>query len=139
MAHRAMRRCLLGCALLLCALPVRADLLDTVIGVVAPSYAEYRSAIDCIVDKGTFNEAVAKACAEQAALAQGKQFVASDPKLKSIVDTVLAAKAGNWVRVLELVGTDGLKTVVCSGAVGMGGAVSDLVCGSAFEIVGEGR
>ncbi len=130
----ALRALALGFALLLAALPARADLVDTVLGIVAPDYLEYKTVISCIVDKGTLDDTVAKACVAQAGKEQGKQLVASDPKLKSIVDTVLAANAGQWVRVLEIVGTDGLKTVVCSGAVGVGGAVTSLVCGSAFQV-----
>jgi hypothetical protein len=134
MPHRAMRRAHVALALLLCALPAHANLAKTVIGILAPDYADSLAVIECIVDKGSLNETVAKACVEKAADAQTKKIVASDPKLKSIVDTVLAANAGDWMRVLEIVGTDGLKTVVCSGALGVGGAVSDLVCGSAFEV-----
>lgn len=110
-----------------------ADLIDTVLGIVAPEYAEAKTIIQCIVDKGSFNESVAKTCIEDLAKAQSKKLVASDPKLKSIVDIVFAAKAGEWVQVLELVGTDGLHTVVCS-SVSVGGAVKDLVCGSVFQI-----
>lgn len=123
-----------GIALLFLSLPLRADLLDTVLSILAPDYIEAKEVIACIVNKGSVDEVVAKACIEQYATQQGKQMVANDPKLKSIVDTVIAAKAGQWVRVLEIVGTDGLKTVVCSGAVSVGGAVKDLICGSVFEL-----
>lgn len=116
--------------LLLVPAVARADIIDTVLGIVAPEYAEAKTVIQCIINKGSFNESVAKACIEE----QAKKLVASDPKLKSIVDTVLAAKAGDWVRVVEIVGTDGLKTVVCSGVVSVGGAVKDLVCGAVFQI-----
>jgi hypothetical protein len=134
MLRPTLRRAIPGLAALLCAAPAHADLLGTVIGIVAPDYVEAKVVIECIVDKGSVDEKIAKACIEQVAKAQGKQLVASDPKLKSIVDTALAANAGDWVRVLEIVGTDGLKTVVCSGAVSVGGAVKDLVCGSVFEV-----
>ncbi len=114
--------------------PARADLLDTVLGILAPDYVEAKGVIACVIKQGTFNEAVAKACIEQQAKAQAKKLVPGDPKLKSIVDTVFAAKSGDWVRVVELLGTDGLKTVVCSGAVSVGGPVKDLVCGAAFQV-----
>jgi hypothetical protein len=120
-------------AMLLTPLTARADLIDTVLGIVAPEYAEAKTIIQCIVNKGSFNESVAKTCIEEQAKAQSKKLVASDPKLKSIVDIVFAAKAEEWVQVLELVHTDGLHTVVCS-SVSVGGAVKDLVCGSVFQI-----
>ncbi len=114
--------------------PAHADLLDTVLGILAPDYVEAKGVIACIVNQGTFNEAMAKACIAQQAKAQSKKLVPSDPKLKSIVDTVFAAKNGDWVRVVELLGTDGLKTVVCSGVVSVGGPVKDLVCGTAYQV-----
>lgn len=115
--------------LLLMPLTARADIIDTVLGIVAPEYAEAKSVIECIVNKGSFNESVAKGCIEQEAKKQSKQLIPGDPKLKSIVDTVLAAKDGDWVRVLDLVTTpEGLKTIACS--VLQGGAVKEILCGS---------
>ncbi|MEW7982778.1 MAG: hypothetical protein AB2812_08300 [Candidatus Sedimenticola endophacoides] len=113
----------------------RADTLDTVIDVVLyavdPGLAESRPLVKCLAQGHS-----ASTCAEQYAEQQANQAVAdamaSDPKVRLIVDIVTAANAGKWIDVLELTGTDLLVQIACSAGMPGGGPVKSFVCSGLF-------
>ncbi len=137
--HRLLIGVVAMLALYIAPQPARAaDAVDIILdvlvtgGVVDPVFKEAKTAVQCLAAKGGINPQSLQECAEESANAQAMAVVNGNPKLKTVIDVVLAVSKKQWVTVLELVGTDGTRVIVCG--VLPGGAVKDLFCGEIFKI-----
>lgn len=128
--------------LVLCCLsaPVsaRADTLDTLLnvlvtaGVVDPAIVDAKELINCLVNQPP------EACL--ASELQSSGFMPEDPGVRAVVEVVKAAYQSDWLKVLEVTGTDVLFQVVCKAGLSTTGPISSFVCGGLFaEVVSKGK
>jgi hypothetical protein len=60
---------------------------------------------------------------------EGSAYLSGDdPKVKLVVDLIRAARASDWLLVLEITGTDVLTQVACNAGIPAGGAVKEFIC-----------
>ncbi len=127
--------------ILLCmAAPVtaKADTLDTLIdvlvtaGVVDPAIRDARELINCLVNQPQ------QQCVGGAMESSG--YKPEDPAVRAVVDVVKAAYQSDWLKVLEITGTDVLFQVVCKAGLSTTGPFNDFVCGGLFpKVVAKGK
>jgi hypothetical protein len=91
--------------------------------------------IDCIIKLGPAKCTNVKSLAESEGKKAVKQFVPNDPLIQSAVDIIKAAYAEDWIKVLELTGTDILLQVACKVVLSGSGPVKGFICGSMFKEV----
>ncbi len=122
------------------ALPASAktDTLDTLIdilvtaGVVDPAIRDARELINCMVNQSP------QQCVGGELATSG--FMPDDPAVKAVVDVVKAAYQSDWLKVLEITGTDVLFQVVCKAGLSTTGPFNDFVCGGLFpKVVAKGK
>ncbi len=119
----------------------RADTLDDVLDVmitykvVDPAVGDAREMLRCLVN----NNGDATACfnlpteaEKQAGKAAGK-FMPDDPKIRAIIDLVLAAKDKKWFTVLELAGLDITLPLLCDFGTSATGPIGKWVCAGPFR------
>ena len=102
----------------------RADTLDTVLQIlhhaqlIDQGIVDAKPLVQCVIEHSP-----------QYCLDEGSAYVgASDPKIKLVVDLIKAARASDWLLVLELTGTDVLTQVACNAGIPAGGAVKEFIC-----------
>ncbi|MBK8066293.1 MAG: hypothetical protein IPK27_01305 [Rhodanobacteraceae bacterium] len=117
----------------------RADTLDQVLqilhtaGLVDGAVVDAKPLVQCLIEGGS-----ASTCAGRvAAPAVGSALSAADPKVRLVVDLVLAAQQRRWIDVLELTGTDVLAQVACTAGFPAGGPVKDFICGGLFVEIAQ--
>lgn len=130
---------LLGCAAIA---PARADTLDKVLqvlhtaGLVDGAVVDAKPLIECLIGGGAPTECAARIPAPSV----GSALSGGDPKVKLVVDIVIAAQQRRWLDVLELTGTDVLAQVACNAGFPTGGPVKDFICGGLFvEIAAQAK
>lgn len=143
MSHPRLGSLLLA-LLLVCApfVPARADTLDKMLqilhtaGLVDGAVVDAKPLIECLIDGGS-----PTACAARIPTpAVGSALSGGDPKVKLVIDLVLAAQQRRWLDVLELTGTDVLAQVACNAGLPTGGPVKDFICGGVFvEIASQAK
>ncbi len=97
-------------------------------GVVDPAVNDARNLIICLVN----NRSNPTNCINQAE-AQEKSI--DDPAVKGVVEVILAANDKDWVKVLEITGTDVLFQFVCKAGLSATGPLKKFVCGGLFQQV----
>ncbi|MCW8891397.1 MAG: hypothetical protein OQL20_12125, partial [Sedimenticola sp.] len=128
--------------LVLCSLSVpfnaKADTLDTLLdilvlaGVVDPAIVDAKELINCLVNEPP----------EQCLLGelQSSGFMPEDPGVRAVVEVVQAAYQSQWIKVLEVTGTEVLFQVVCKAGLSTAGPVKSFVCDGPFsEVVSKGK
>jgi hypothetical protein len=131
---------LLGCASVRPAQAAVDPALQTIIDALAsalgePALSDAAPMIDCIIQHGT------GACFDVQGLAeaQGKQavakFVPTDPMIQAVVAIIQAVNKRDWLKVLELTGTDVLLRVACHAGLSVAGPVQGFVCNGPFDKV----
>ncbi len=104
--------------------PARADTLDTVLQILHSAQ---------LIDQGVVDAKPLVQCviehSPQYCIDEGSAYLSgSDPKVKLVVDLIRAARASDWLLVLELTGTDVLTQVACNAGIPAGGAVKEFIC-----------
>lgn len=120
-----------------------ADTLDDVInvmvkyGVIDPAIADAREMLRCLVA----HNGDAGACfnipteAEKQAGASAAKFMPDDPKVRSVVDLVLAATQEQWLTVIEIAGVQIMLPLLCDFSTAATGPVGKWVCKGPFKTV----
>ncbi|MEJ2529171.1 MAG: CARDB domain-containing protein [Gammaproteobacteria bacterium] len=116
----------------------KADTLDNLIdvlvtaGVVDPAIRDARELINCLVNQSP------QQCVGGELETSG--FMPDDPAVRAVVDVVKAAYQSDWLKVLEVTGTDVLFQVVCKAGLSTTGPFNDFVCGGLFpKVVAKGK
>lgn len=91
--------------------------------------------IDCVMKYSPAKCTNIKSLAESEGKKAVKKFVPSDPLIQSAADIIKAAYAEDWIKVLELTGTDILLQVACKAGLSGSGPVKGFICGSMFKEV----
>jgi hypothetical protein len=104
--------------------PARADTLDTVLQIlhsaqlIDQGIVDAKPLVQCVIEHSP-----------QYCIDEGSAYLGvDDPKIKLVVDLIRAARAGDWLLVLELTGTDVLTQVACNAGIPAGGAVKEFIC-----------
>lgn len=116
-----------ACLTLMLCLPVapaRADTLDTVLHIlhsaqlIDQGIVDAKPLVQCVIEHSP-----------QYCIDEGSAYLSGgDPKVKLVVDLIRAARASDWLLVLELTGTDVLTQVACNAGIPAGGAVKEFIC-----------
>jgi hypothetical protein len=116
----------------------RADTLDTLLnvlvvaGIVDPAIVDAKDLVNCLVTQPP------QACVGGELQSGG--FMPEDPGVRAVVEVVKAAYGSDWLKVLEVTGTDVLFQVVCKAGLSTTGPISSFVCGGLFaEVVSKGK
>ena len=131
---------LLGCAAIQTAQAAVDPGLQTLIDVLAialgePALRDAAPMIDCVINNGPDACFDVKGLAE----AQGKKavakFIPTDPMIQAVVAIIQAVNKRDWLKVLELTGTDVLLRVACHAGLTVVGPVQGFVCNGPFDKV----
>jgi hypothetical protein len=116
--------------------PALQTLIDALaIGLGEPALKDAAPMIDCVINNGP------DACFDVKGLAEseGKQAVAkflpTDPMIQAVVAIIQAVNKRDWLKVLELTGTDVLLRVACHVGLTVSGPVQGFVCNGPFDKV----
>lgn len=123
---------------LLAPVMAKAGTLDTLIdvlvaaGVVDPAIKDARELINCMVNQSP------QQCVGGELETSG--FMPDDHAVRAVVEVVKAAYQSDWLKVLEVTGTDVLFQVVCKAGLSTSGPFNDFVCGGLFpKVVAKGK
>lgn len=111
--------------------------LKTLVGIVAtalgePALNDALPLIDCVRKSGPVACVNVKGLAEAEGKKAAKQFTPNDPLIQAAVEIIKAAYAEDWIKVLELTGTDILVQITCKAGLSGGGPLKGFICGGAF-------
>lgn len=114
--------------------------LKTLVSIVAtalgePALNDALPLIDCVIKSGPAACVNVPGIAESEGKQAAKKFIPTDPLIASAVDIIQAAYAEDWIKVLELTGTDILLQVACKAGLSGGGPVKNFICGGVFKEV----
>lgn len=115
-----------------------ADSLDNVLqilwtaGMIDKGVVDAKPLVSCLIQGNSV-----QTCGEQFAGQAASDITATDPKVKLVVDIILAAQKKEWLTVLEIAGTDLLAQIACNAGIPVGGPVKSFICSGVFVEVAK--